>query len=54
MSGFDAGANGDGTGLAGMRDRLEVLGGSASLESAPGQGTRVWGSVPLARSAVPA
>jgi signal transduction histidine kinase len=45
--GFDPPANGNGTGLAGMRDRLAVLGGDARLESAPGRGTVVSGRVPL-------
>jgi signal transduction histidine kinase len=44
--GFDPSANGNGTGLAGMRDRLAILGGDASLESAPGRGTTVRGRVP--------
>ncbi len=39
---------GRGLGLAGIRERLELLGGSAIIESAPGQGTRVVLTVPLA------
>jgi signal transduction histidine kinase len=46
--GFDPSVNGNGTGLAGMRDRLAVLGGDAELTSAPGRGTVVRGRVPLA------
>ncbi|HYB89883.1 MAG TPA: ATP-binding protein [Candidatus Binataceae bacterium] len=52
--GFDPAAisatavDGRGLGLAGIRERLELLGGSAVIESAPGQGTRVLLTVPLA------
>lgn len=35
-----------GTGLRGLRDRLESLGGSLSIESASGHGTRILASVP--------
>jgi len=40
--------DGRGLGLAGIRERVELLGGSAVIESAPGQGTRVVLTVPLA------
>ncbi len=40
--------NGRGLGLAGIRERVELLGGSAVIESAPGEGTRVVLIVPLA------
>lgn len=46
-AGFDPAANGSGTGLQGMRDRLAVLGGDATLTTAPGRGTVVTGRVPL-------
>jgi signal transduction histidine kinase len=36
-----------GTGLQGVRDRLEAIGGSLDLQSAPGAGTIVAGVVPL-------
>jgi signal transduction histidine kinase len=36
-----------GLGLMGIRERLELLGGSAEIESAPGQGTRVVLRAPL-------
>lgn len=39
---------GRGLGLLGLKERLELLGGSASVDSAPGDGTRVLLSVPLA------
>jgi signal transduction histidine kinase len=45
--GFVQSANGGGTGLAGMRDRLAVFGGTVEIDSAPGRGTAVRGSVPL-------
>jgi signal transduction histidine kinase len=45
--GFDASTNGAGTGLAGMRDRLAIFGGSAAIRSAPGHGTIVTGGVPI-------
>jgi len=39
-------SDGRGLGLAGIKERVELLGGSARIESAPGQGTRVVLSVP--------
>ncbi|MDA0172543.1 sensor histidine kinase [Solirubrobacter taibaiensis] len=38
-------------GLRNMRDRLEAVGGSLTIDSAPGRGTRVIGRVPLAQDA---
>ncbi|MGZ4132072.1 MAG: histidine kinase [Actinomycetota bacterium] len=46
-AGFDVTLNSNGTGLAGMRDRLAVFGGDAEITSAPGRGTSVVGRVPL-------
>jgi signal transduction histidine kinase len=46
--GFDTGATSEGTGLVGMRDRLAVFGGTIDLESVPGRGTRVRGTIPVA------
>jgi signal transduction histidine kinase len=40
---------GDGTGLAGMRDRVEALGGSLSVTSALGVGTTVTAHLPGVR-----
>ena len=37
-------------GLIGMRERLEMVGGSFNIESAPGKGTTVRAQIPLARS----
>ena len=45
--GFDAAAKGSGTGLQGMADRLDAIGGSIEVDSAPGQGTRVAGRLPV-------
>ena len=36
-----------GSGLRGMRDRLDLFGGSLRIVSAPGEGTRVQAAVPL-------
>jgi signal transduction histidine kinase len=36
-----------GVGLLGMRERIEILGGTLRIESSPGQGTRVLMSVPI-------
>ena len=46
--GFDASSVGMGAGLANMADRLDAVGGSCAIESQPGDGTTVRGSVPLA------
>ncbi len=46
--GFDPALTGRGHGIAGMRDRLEAVGGRLSIHSRPGSGTRVTGWVPLA------
>jgi signal transduction histidine kinase len=51
--GFDPGATGYGTGLQGMADRVEALGGRLVVTSAAGRGTVVAGRVP-AVLAVPA
>lgn len=34
-------------GLTGMRERVELLGGTFTLETAPGQGTKVRATIPL-------
>ncbi len=43
--GFDSTAIGYGTGLRGMADRLEALGGSLAVRSSPGKGTIVEGCI---------
>ena len=45
--GFDPAANTDGFGLHGMRERAELLGGTLTIDSAPGQGATVTASFPL-------
>ena len=39
----------NGTGITGMRDRIEAVGGEFEIVSAAGQGTSVHGIVPMAR-----
>jgi signal transduction histidine kinase len=46
--GFDPATRALGTGLQGMRDRLEAVGGSLRIDSAPGAGTTIEGNVPVA------
>ena len=45
--GFDRSVTSYGTGLQGMADRLDAIGGSIDVESAPGAGTTVVGRVPV-------
>ena len=52
-SGFDPALTGYGTGLQGMADRLEAIGGSLDVRSAPGEGTRVLGRVPTRSGGAP-
>lgn len=53
--GFDPSAgSGDGAGLENMRDRIDDVGGSVSLTSQPGRGTRIQASVPLRDRGEPA
>ena len=47
-AGFDSSITGYGTGLRGMADRLDAIGGSLDVRSAPGQGTTITGHVPIA------
>jgi signal transduction histidine kinase/plastocyanin len=49
--GFDPASPSDGSGLQNMRDRLEALGGSLEVASAPGAGTRIVGRLPIAENA---
>ena len=44
--GFDPETVSRGIGLQGMSDRLEAIGGSLVVESAPGSGTSITGAVP--------
>jgi signal transduction histidine kinase len=45
--GFDASSTRLGTGLQGMIDRLEAVGGSIEVRTAPGSGTTISGRVPI-------
>ena len=45
--GFDPASHSGGAGLANMTDRLGAIGGTLRIESAPGRGTRVAGTIPL-------
>jgi signal transduction histidine kinase len=47
-SGFDVQRTSYGTGLQGMADRLDAIGGTLHVTSTPGAGTSVSGSVPVA------
>jgi signal transduction histidine kinase len=44
-AGFDPAKTGYGTGLHGMADRLDAIGGELEVESAPGRGTTVRGRI---------
>jgi signal transduction histidine kinase len=44
------GADGDGSGLQGLRDRVEAVGGSLDIHSAAARGTLVRASIPLPRA----
>ena len=44
--GFDSNATGYGTGLQGMADRLDAIGGTLEVRSRPGEGTTIVGRVP--------
>jgi signal transduction histidine kinase len=46
-SGFDAATVSRGAGLTGIADRLDTVGGTVEVESAPGQGTCITGTVPI-------
>jgi signal transduction histidine kinase len=45
-AGFDPAETSVGAGIANMRDRIATVGGTLAVDSAPGRGTRVHGSVP--------
>ena len=47
-AGFDPSVTSFGTGLQGMTDRLDAIGGAVRVESAPGEGTTVMGTIPVA------
>jgi signal transduction histidine kinase len=45
--GFDAEVQSYGTGMQGMADRLDAIGGALTVTSQPGAGTTVTGSIPI-------
>jgi signal transduction histidine kinase len=45
--GFDAASGAEGHGFVNMRDRVGALGGTVVVDSAPGRGTRVTGTIPV-------
>ena len=47
--GFDVARDSNGTGLQGMADRIDAIGGSLEIRSVPGEGTTVLGRVPVER-----
>jgi signal transduction histidine kinase len=47
-AGFDPGASSTGTGIQGMTDRVEALGGTLEVLATPGGGTTILGRVPAA------
>jgi signal transduction histidine kinase len=47
-AGFDAAGCGLGAGFLNMADRLGAFGGRLQVDSAPGQGTRITGTIPVA------
>lgn len=49
--GFDPEAVGEGSGIAGMRDRIDAAGGRLSVQSRPDGGTTIQGSVPATQPA---
>jgi signal transduction histidine kinase len=48
--GFDPGTTSYGTGLQGMADRLDAIGGTLEITSAPARGTMVRGRIAVSRS----
>lgn len=45
--GFDASSKGLGTGFVNMNDRVGAIGGSVTVNSAPGKGTTISGRIPI-------
>jgi signal transduction histidine kinase len=50
-AGFDTRAMAQGVGFTNMNDRLGAVGGTLRVESTPGVGTRVTGTIPLEENA---
>jgi signal transduction histidine kinase len=45
--GFDPLTGAHGSGLQGMADRLEAVGGALVIDTSPGRGTRISGTIPV-------
>ena len=45
--GFDVRGRAAGAGFTNMSDRLGAIGGTLRVESAPGRGTKIQGTIPL-------
>jgi signal transduction histidine kinase len=50
-AGFDVRKRGTGAGFTNMNDRLGAIGGTLRVESAPGRGTKILGTIPLTEMA---
>jgi signal transduction histidine kinase len=50
--GFDPSARADGFGVVGMRERVSLLRGSLSIDSAPGEGSRLRARVPISQDSL--
>jgi len=50
--GFDVASATRSSGLQNMRDRVEALGGSLEVRSAPGRGTTIAGRIPIRPAAL--
>ncbi len=48
--GFEPSSAARGAGMQNMTDRVDSLGGSLSVDAAPGRGTRITGRLPVAKS----
>jgi signal transduction histidine kinase len=53
-TGFDPATVGKGAGLTNIADRLDALGGHLAIDSRPGQGCRLRGSLPITRATLAA
>src|SRR4051794_9935060 len=52
--GFDPDHESDGAGLGNMRDRITAVSGTLRIDSVPGSGVRIAGTVPIVQNHVPA
>jgi len=50
-TGFDLAEHADGFGIVSMEDRIGAVGGTLEVDSSPGRGTRVFGTVPVVQEA---